>query len=59
MVYFDGVDLDRPDRAVPIGIGCRLHCDQRAHSAAGHSLQIDDLQRMKSLYVVPPLPDEQ
>jgi predicted transcriptional regulator/transcriptional regulator with XRE-family HTH domain len=52
-VYSDGLDLDNPDVAVPVGITCRLcerhNCPQRAfppvlQSLASESLRISDKQ---------------
>jgi predicted transcriptional regulator len=41
-VYADGLDLDNPAAATPIGTSCRLcprrHCEQRAFPPAGHTL---------------------
>jgi hypothetical protein len=53
IVYSDGLDLDNPDVAVPVGITCRLcerrNCPQRAfppvlQSLAWESLRISDQQ---------------
>ncbi len=53
IVYSDGLDLDNPDVAVPVGITCRLcerrNCPQRAfppvlHTLASESLRISDKQ---------------
>jgi predicted transcriptional regulator len=54
LVYSDGLDLDSPDSAVPVGVTCRLcertDCDQRAFPSLRHSLKIDENVRGVSLY---------
>ncbi|WP_206513285.1 helix-turn-helix domain-containing protein [Pelagibacterium montanilacus] len=55
MVYADGVDLDAPGGATPIGVGCRicprLECAQRAHPAADHRIGGDPDRYMENLYM--------
>ncbi|MCD7058479.1 helix-turn-helix domain-containing protein [Pelagibacterium xiamenense] len=55
MIYADGIDLNAPAGAVPIGVGCRIcprrECGQRAHPAADHRFPADDGQRMENLYM--------
>ncbi len=45
LVYGDGLSLDAPERAVPIGSGCKVcdreNCVQRAFPALGRPLSID------------------
>ncbi|WP_419996967.1 short-chain fatty acyl-CoA regulator family protein [Streptomyces boninensis] len=45
LVYADGLDLDSPAAATPIGLGCRvcerLECPQRSAPPLGHALAID------------------
>lgn len=45
LVYADGVDLERSEAAVPIGITCRLcertDCAQRAFPSLQHKLKVD------------------
>lgn len=55
MIYADGIDLDAPTGAVPIGVGCRicprLECGQRAHPPADHRFLPDTGERMENLYM--------
>ncbi|WP_404400835.1 short-chain fatty acyl-CoA regulator family protein [Pelagibacterium halotolerans] len=55
MIYADGIDLNAPGGAVPIGVGCRIcprrECGQRAHPPADHRFPADDGQRMENLYM--------
>ena len=55
MIYADGIDLDAPAGAVPIGVGCRicprLECGQRAHPPADHRFGPDNGQRLENLYM--------
>ena len=55
LVYSDGIDVDKPDQAVPIGVGCRscprLDCAQRAYPPADQRFEVDESQRMESFYV--------
>ena len=48
IVYSDGLDLDNPDMAVPVGITCRLcerqHCPQRAFPPVLQSLVSESLR---------------
>lgn len=54
LVYSDGVDLENPNAAVPVGVTCRTcertDCDQRALPSLRHPLQIDENVRGTSLY---------
>ena len=47
IVYSDGLDLDNPDIAVPVGVTCRLcerqNCAQRAFPPVLQSLVSDSL----------------
>lgn len=56
LVYADGMDL-RLDRAVPIGVSCRLcprgDCEQRAMPAVGTPMRIDEDVRGTSFYASP------
>jgi predicted transcriptional regulator len=58
LVYADGVDLDDPKAAVPVGVSCRLcertDCEQRAFPALQHRLQIDLNARAVSFYAPAP-----
>ena len=42
LVYADGIDLDQPERIVPIGVSCRtcprMDCGQRAFPPVAHAL---------------------
>ncbi len=55
MIYADGIDLDAPAGAVPIGVGCRIcprrECGQRAHPPADHRFSGDQAERMENLYM--------
>jgi hypothetical protein len=57
LVYADGIDLDNPDLAIPIGISCRtcsrLDCAQRAFTPVAHQLNMDVNRRAVSAYVSP------
>jgi predicted transcriptional regulator/DNA-binding XRE family transcriptional regulator len=57
LVYADGVDLQRTDQAVKIGVTCRLcertDCDQRAMPAVGSPLRVDENLRGMSFYANP------
>jgi predicted transcriptional regulator/DNA-binding XRE family transcriptional regulator len=54
LVYSDGVDVDDPNAAVPVGVTCRLcehlDCAQRAFPALTHPLRIDENVRGVSFY---------
>ncbi len=54
VVYSDGVDLERLDNAVPVGVTCRLcerhHCEQRSMPALHHPLRVDEAVRGVSFY---------
>lgn len=58
LVYADGVDVDNPNAAVPVGITCRLcehlDCEQRAFPALQHPLRIDENVRGASFYAPVP-----
>lgn len=55
LVYADGIDLDRPERVVPIGVSCRtcsrMDCGQRAFPPVAHTLETDENARGISAYV--------
>jgi predicted transcriptional regulator/transcriptional regulator with XRE-family HTH domain len=54
LVYADGLGLDAPERAVPIGSGCKVcdreNCVQRAFPALGRPLSIDPNARRFAPY---------
>jgi predicted transcriptional regulator/transcriptional regulator with XRE-family HTH domain len=54
LVYADGIDVDNPNTAVPVGVTCRicehLDCEQRAFPALTHPLRIDENVRGVSFY---------
>lgn len=54
LVYGDGLGLDAPERAVPIGSGCKVcdreNCVQRAFPALGRPLSIDPNARRFAPY---------
>lgn len=54
LVYGDGVSLDAPERATPIGSGCKVcdreNCVQRAFPALGRPLSIDPNARRFAPY---------
>lgn len=54
MVYSEGMDLDNPALAVPVGVTCRLcertDCDQRAFPSMKAKLAVDENVRGTSLY---------
>jgi predicted transcriptional regulator/DNA-binding XRE family transcriptional regulator len=56
LVYSDGVALDGPETAVPVGVTCRLcdrsDCDQRAVPSLRAPLRIDENVRGASLYAI-------
>lgn len=56
LVYSDGVDIENPKAAVPVGVTCRTcertDCDQRALPSLRHPLQIDENVRGTSLYTL-------
>jgi hypothetical protein len=58
LVYADGMDLEREEAAVPIGITCRLcewaDCAQRAFPALHHKLSVDP--NVKTHVSYPPEP---
>lgn len=55
LVYSDSLDLDAPEKAVPVGISCRtcerMDCRQRAFPPIHHRLNIDENSRGLSAYV--------
>jgi len=59
MVYSDGMDLDSPKMATPVGVTCRIcernDCEQRAFPSIRHPLQVDENVRGVSLYAPVPL----
>jgi predicted transcriptional regulator/transcriptional regulator with XRE-family HTH domain len=54
MVYADGIDIDKPEADLQVGITCRLcertDCNQRAHPSLRQPLKIDENIRPESLY---------
>lgn len=54
LVYADGIDLDKVEAAVPIGVTCRLcertNCEQRAFPPLQYQLRIDENVRGRSFY---------
>jgi predicted transcriptional regulator/DNA-binding XRE family transcriptional regulator len=54
LVYSDGIDVDDPNAAVPVGVTCRicehLDCEQRAFPALTHPLRVDENLRGVSFY---------
>jgi hypothetical protein len=56
MVYADGMDLQRLDSAIPVGVTCRLcermDCDQRAFPSLRHTMQVDENVRGQSPYML-------
>jgi predicted transcriptional regulator/DNA-binding XRE family transcriptional regulator len=54
MIYADGVDLENPESATPVGITCRTcertDCEQRAFPSLRHRLAVDENVRGVSLY---------
>ncbi len=58
MIYADGVALNNPDAAVPIGVTCRLcertDCEQRVFPAIVQPLDIRENVRGFSFYAPPP-----
>lgn len=62
LVYSDGIDLDNPDAAVPIGVSCRIcertDCGQRAFPALHRRLEIDPDRRGVSFYTSPEKPPQ-
>jgi predicted transcriptional regulator/DNA-binding XRE family transcriptional regulator len=54
LVYADGVDLDNPAAAVPVGVTCRLcehlDCEQRAFPSLHHPLRVDENVRGVSFF---------
>lgn len=57
LVYAKGLDLQDPEAAVPIGMGCkvceRVHCTQRAFPYVGRALQVDENQSRFTPYGSP------
>ncbi len=55
LVYADGVDLDREDTFVPVGVTCRLcertECGERAFPSIRHPLRIDENVRRESVFM--------
>ena len=58
LVYADGIDLENPNAAVPVGVTCRLcehlECEQRAFPALQHPLKIDENVRGVSFFAPVP-----
>lgn len=59
LVYAEGIDLDSQERAVPVGVACRLcqrtDCRQRAFPPMQRRLRLDENVRGVSPYVTGPL----
>ncbi len=59
LVYADGVDLEHPEAAVPVGVSCRvcdrMDCRQRAFPPVHHELDVDENVRGISFYYSPPV----
>ena len=55
LVYADGMDLQRLDAAVPVGVTCRLcertDCEQRAFPSLRHAMEVDVNVRGQSPYM--------
>ncbi len=55
LVYAEGIDLDKPERIVPIGVSCRtcprMDCAQRAFPPVAHALETDENTRGVSAYI--------
>jgi predicted transcriptional regulator/transcriptional regulator with XRE-family HTH domain len=54
LIYADGINLERPERIVPIGVSCRtcprMDCGQRAFPPVAHALETDENARGVSAY---------
>lgn len=54
MVYAEGMDLFDENKAVPVGVGCRIcprmDCGQRAHPPADHRVTLKSTDRGFNLY---------
>ncbi|WP_367066618.1 short-chain fatty acyl-CoA regulator family protein [Oryzisolibacter sp. LB2S] len=54
LVYAQGLDLNAPEAATPIGMGCkvceRAHCPQRAFPYLGAALAVDEHQSRETPY---------
>lgn len=54
LVYADGINIENLDRAVPVGVTCRLcdrmDCEQRAVPPIQHPLKVDENVRGLSFY---------
>lgn len=54
LVYSDGLDLNNPAAATPIGVGCKVcerpACPQRAFPPIGRTLKVDETRRNFSPY---------
>ena len=57
LVYADGIDLEKREAAVPVGVTCRLcermDCRQRAFPPMHHRLNVDENVRGLSFYYSP------
>ena len=55
LVYSDGIDLDNPSTAVPIGVACRVcergDCEQRAFPRLMEPLRVDENARGRAFYM--------
>lgn len=62
LVYADGLSIDNPEAAVPVGVNCRLcermDCRQRAFPPLHHRLDVDVNVRGLSAYVSPSRPTD-
>jgi predicted transcriptional regulator/transcriptional regulator with XRE-family HTH domain len=62
LVYADGLDLGSPERAVPVGVTCRLcertDCAQRALPSVRQPPRVDANVRRASFYAPPPPGEE-
>lgn len=60
LVYADGVDIHDVERAMPIGVSCRicerLDCRQRAFTPISHRLELDTNLRGPSVHATFPVP---
>lgn len=54
MVYSDGMNLDDPSQAVPIGVGCRIcprmDCEQRAQPPTDHRFTLNETDMAEAFY---------
>lgn len=54
LVYSDGIDLEHTDKAIPVGVTCRLcdrrDCEQRAFPSIRQPIEVDENIRGPSFY---------